>query len=243
MSLQDFFDGVAPALLGSRPIDEVARELYAKEPHRQIDARRLAIYARFCRLHRQDAIEAIYSHCETVAVRTIGRSAWEQLIQRCFSEHPMREVELNANSAVWPEFLARTKPAGLPAWVIPLADFEWWEWQTRSAPDVPPASGTSLRLSPTVEVRPYPYDFVTWADDGAVGDPREEATIVIFWRDQDLDLRRENATELELLVLKSIVEGSRLSDADLRRHGLSRSEVHETIDDLRQAGILEGRAR
>jgi hypothetical protein len=242
VSLQDFFDGVAPALLGQRPVADVARELYANEPRRQVDAKRLAIYARFCTIHRQEAIEGIFSHTQAVAERTIGKPAWEQLIERFFTERPMREVEINANSATWPEFLATTKPAGLPDWIAPLADFEWWEWQTRIAPDSPLSPDTPLRLNPTVEVRPYPRDFVTWLDEGAEGEPHEESTLVIFWRDADFDVRRENANALELLILKSIVEGSKLSAAELRRQGLARSDVNETIDDLREAGILEGRA-
>lgn len=243
MSLKAFFDGVAPALLGSKPVAEVALDLYALEPQRQVDANRLEIYARFCRVHRQEAIEGIFARCQTAVERIFGRETWEALIEQCFARHPMRDVEMNANAVVWPEFLAGVSEVRLPRWLAPLADFEWWVWQTRIAPDAQEPAGETLRLNPTVEVRPYAFDFVSWAEEGGVGEPREQQSLVIFWRDAELDVRRENATPLELFVLKSVVEGTNPSKADLRRQGITPGNLEATIADLREAGILEGGAR
>ena len=244
MKLDGFFDAVAPVLLGTVPPAEAARTLYAGEPGREVDAGRLAIYARFCRTHRYSLIEDLYPHCRTVVERERGRNVWEQLVDAYFLRHPMHHVELNANGADWPAFLSIEPPVpALAPWLPALADLEWWEWQTIIAAD-PPAGEDArtgpLRFAPTLELRQYGYDLVDWIDDGIEGAPEETPTFVLFWRDSEFSMRRENAGPIEMMVLKSLAEGAALTPALLKSLGVERALVDETIEDLRAAEILHG---
>jgi hypothetical protein len=231
MSLARFFEEIAPVMLGTVPAAERASAL-------AVDPNRLAIYQRFCRTHRFEAIEGLFPHCQAV----VAPSAWPGLVEDYFQRHPMWHVELNANAAQWPEFLAAEAAArSLPSWLSELADFEWWEWQTLIAPDdaADPRVGP-LRIAPSLELRPYTRDFIAWIDNDRKGEPAEEATIVLFWRDEALDLRRETASQIELLVLKSLATGEALTRPLLKQLGIRRAAIDETITDLRDAGILHG---
>src|SRR5205823_3576565 len=126
------------------------------------------------------------------------------------------------------------------------------EWRARMAPDAAPDDGDTpdgggtapdagpLRIAPTVELRPYAWDFVTWID-GAPADERAEApppgdVLVLFWRDRALEPRREVAQPLELLVLKAVSEGH--ADGAGARPIVDEGAWRDTVADLHAAGIL-----
>ena len=84
--------------------------------------------------------------------------------------------------------------------------------------------------------------------DQFVGDTKIEHVIVVEddyegflsaadpddWRDPELDPRSAAASDLELLLVKRVLEGAPVLD------GLGGPEAGETLDDLRAAGILLG---
>jgi hypothetical protein len=231
MSLNRFFESIAPVLLGASSAQERASAL-------QVDARRLAIYERFCRSHRFEAIESIFPHC----CAAVPAAEWPALVEAYFRRHPMQHVELNTNAAKWPEFLAsEVASRALPGWLPELADFEWWEWQTIIAPNESDdgASGP-LRIASSVELRPYQYDFIDWIENDRSGEPAAAQTFVLFWLDPDLTLRREKASQVELLLLKSVATGEALTKPLLKELGVSQQEINATLLDLREAGILRG---
>ncbi len=244
MKLQDFFATVGPFLHGRASHADTVRTLYgAPQGRAEVDARRLAIYGRFARLHRFEVADSIYPHLRRAVLAHGGEAAWERLVEAHFQRHPMRHFELNTNAVHLPEFLqGYVQEEGLPAWLPELADFEWWEWRTLIAPNDAPEEGSGPRLSASVELRPYAHDLVEWLDTPA--DERPEAPeagerIVLFWRTPDFRLRRENTSPLELLVLKAVSEGLTLGDAAASA-GASREALEETFQDLARAGILVG---
>lgn len=240
MKLSDFFATVGPFLQGRASHAETVRSLYgAPEGSQAVDARRLAIYGRFARLHRFEVVDGIFPHLRRALVERGGRAAWERLVETYFERHPMRHFELNANGVHLPEFLQTyAGQQGLPAWAAELADFEWWEWQALIAPSE--GEGSGPRISSTVELRPYAHDFVDWlstpADARAPG-PEARESLVLFWRDMDFRPRRENASPEELLVLKAAAEGLALGDV-AATSGMPREELEATYADLVGAGIL-----
>ena len=243
MTLADFFSAIAPYLEGHASHDHAARALFSPASDEN-DVRRLAIYGRFCRIHRLEALEFTYPWCRAVILRTLGADGWERLVESYFRAHPMFHVELNENGAELASFLAGLAgqpEAGLSEWLAELADFEWWEWRTRSAPDsdedAHPDLGP-LRLAATVELRPYRWDFVSWCDGLRDGEPEARSCVVLFWRDRDLDLRREDCSPLELGALKWVAEG--LSAATLAEAGIDRKALSATLEDLRAAGVILG---
>lgn len=240
MSLSSFFAAIGPYLEGRVDAGEARRALWGEPVPAAAarDAERLSIYGRFCRIHRFEALQGAYPYVRAAVLRVAGADAWERLVEAYFSAHPMHHVELNENGASLALFLdGYTAGAGLPAWLAELADFEWWEWCTRVAPDEladeEPGAGP-LRLASTVEVRPYRWDFASWIDDASEEVGRDEApcaqdVYILFWRDPDLDPRREPATLAELRVLKCVSEGAAVP-----------ADAGETLADLRAAGILLG---
>lgn len=223
MKLSRFFQTIAPYLEGRAGLEPTTRALFGEQP--PPDAKRLAIYERFCRSHRQTALSV-----HSLLRELVGREKWAELVEAYFVEHPMQHVEINENGAQLAAFLG-ARP-GVPKLWAALADFEWWEWQTLVAPDAPgdasPDEGP-LRLGATVDVRPYAWDFVSWADADGPRAPEPEAkeVLVLFWRNRSLDGRRALASRDELLVLKAVTEG-----AEVARD--------ETFDDLHRAGIILG---
>jgi hypothetical protein len=69
--------------------------------------------------------------------------------------------------------------------------------------------------------------------------PQAGETVVLFWRDRELDPRREPATAVELATLK-LVDERRADAAGARAIGLDPRLLDETIDDLWAAGVLVG---
>jgi hypothetical protein len=243
VKLSQFFATVTPYLEGRVGHDETVKALYGKPQGRTaVDAKRLAIYQRFARIHRFEVVESVYLNLRDLARERQGDEAWEALVETYFQRYPMKHFELNANGAAFPEFVAAyAKEQGLPAWYAELADFEWWEWQAIIAPD-DDGTQSGPRLSPTVELRPYAYDFVEWL----AADPSERAhepeaadNLVIFWRDREHTLRREKASQLELAVLKAVAGQLTLGDLAAGT-GLPLAELQETYRDLADADILLG---
>lgn len=232
MSLARFFEAIAPTLLGEEPASQSAARL-------GVDPKRLGVYERFCRAHRFAVIESVFPYCRDA----VSPERWPVLVEAYFRRHPMTEVELNANGARWPEFLAEEAQArALPEWLPELADLEWWEWQTSIAPNETAAPDEGpLRFASCLELRPYGYELIEWIESGRTGAPARGQTVVVFWRDPELKVRRETASPLELLVLKSVASGERLDEPVLAGLGLSRDAVEETLRDHLDAGILLGR--
>jgi hypothetical protein len=243
VKLEDFFSRIGPFLRGQASHADTVRALYGTPEGKTVqDARRLAIYGRFARLHRFEVVDSIFPHLRRAVVARGGEAAWDALTETYFQRHPMRHFELNTNAVHLPEFLqGYAEEAGLPAWMPELADFEWWEWQAIVAPGED-AEADGPRISATVELRPYTHDFVGWLDaPEAERAPEPEAgeCIVLFWRSPQQRLRRENATPEELLVLKAVAEGYTLGDAAAAA-GASLEALEATFDDLARAGILVG---
>ncbi len=253
-----FFAQIGPFLHGAASHAETAGALYGA-PADAVTARhaeRLAIYGRFCALHRLEALKvfeateaAARQHAESRDGREAAAAAWSRLVERYFVAHPMHHFEINQNGEFFPEFLAATlaaEPEALPPFIAELADFEWWEWLVIIAPDADsdqPADAGPLRLSSTVDLRPYHYDFVGWLDAepderGAAPEPGEH--IVFFWRDRTLRGRRERALPLELILVKAILEGMRIDEELAAQVGVDFAELSETLADLHAAGIVLG---
>jgi hypothetical protein len=249
--LAEFFAAVGPFLEGRVDEDTAARALYGDAAAGSEAARarraRLALYGRFCRLHRHSVLESVYEQTHATVLRLGGEAGWDALVEDYFRAHPMRHFELNANGAGLPGFLGDyARGRGWPEYLAELADLEWWWWQMLIAVDDPGDDesgdqGRRLRLASTTELRPYRHDLVTWLDTGeepTSEGPAARATIVLFWRDRDLYARRENATEIELLVLKAVSEGQ--FPAALIEAGLPQDDVLATLADLSRAGVILG---
>jgi hypothetical protein len=249
--LAEFFAAVGPFLEGRVDEETAARALYGDAAEGSEGARarraRLGLYGRFCRLHRHSVLESVYHQTRATALRLGGEAGWDALVEDYFRDHPMRHFELNANGAGLPGFLVEyARGRGWPDYLAELADLEWWWWQMLIAADDPEddeasVEGRRLRLASTAELRPYRHDLVSWLDAGeepASEGPAARATIVLFWRDRDLDARRENATQIELLVLKAVSEGR--FPAALIEAGLPQGDVMATLADLSRAGVILG---
>ena len=250
MKLDEFYRRIAPFLLGETDHAAVVPALWGDKPPVP-DAARLRIYGRFCQNHRSEALDGVFGACRTAVVASLGAAAWTQLTEDYFRAHPMHHFELNRNGEHFADFLAAdvtpARPPGWPPFLAALADLEWWEWQVVSMLDNPddaePATGP-LRLGSSVELRPYAWDLVSWLDDHAEADrppaPEATPTVVLFWRDDDLDARRENTSPLELLIIKAVVESVPLGGELAARLGVPLQELAETAADLQAAGVLLG---
>jgi hypothetical protein len=231
MTLDDLLAGIAPLLEGQATLPEAAEKLYGAAWRDSADAQRLSIYAAFCAQHRLDALTHVYADTRRAIVAEQGEAAWERIVARYFLKNPMHHVELNENGVHFSTFI-RDNASELAPWLPELADFEWWEWQTRNAARDGDERAGPLRLSKTVEARPYHFDFVGWLEGSGTVAPESVETLVIFWRDRDDDTRRENLCAVELAVIAAVVNGAPLEARD-----------QEAIDDLSTAGILVGSER
>ncbi len=254
MRLSDFYSRIAPFLLGEASHPQAVESLYGQHAPSP-DADRLAIYGRFCRLHRHETIEGVFSTLQKCLTRQLGEECWSSLIAAYFRAHPMHHFELNHNAAAFPQFLQTADLPSLlgdrqlPEFAAELADFEWWEWQTFTAKDDEAdrdLDGGALRLHSSVELRPYQYDFVGWLDDcdedARPMEPEREATMVLFWRSRSLAARRDRVSPVELQVIKAVFEGVPIDEALARQIGVPLPELAELLLDHHRAGIVIGSA-
>lgn len=247
--LQPFFAILGPFLLGKASHGDTVQRLYGDAAcgPAKTDAERLAIYGRFCRTHRHQAL-SLFSATRQAIVDGLGEPAWDELVERYFVAHPMHHFELNQNGEHFPQFLAERladpEATELPPFVAELADFEWWEWQVRVAPDDQDEEESGpLRLAGTVDLRPYHHDFVAWLDsepDARAATPEAGDTLVLFFRDRSLAARREPVQPLELVILKALIEGIPLDEALAAQVGVAWADLAATLDDLHAAGIVVG---
>ncbi len=249
MKLAAFFEQIGPLLEGKESYTEVAARLYGDPPAPALarDARRLRIYGRFCALHRHEVIEFVCTETRAQVVALAGAAVWEELIDGYFRAVPMHHPELSANGDGWVEHLAAQAPArGLPTWLAELSDLEQAEFRTGVAADDPADAagpGGPLRIASTVDLRPYQHDLVEWLDHDAEAGPRPSApearaVAVLFWRDGELDRRRENTSPLELAVLQAVTQGVE----PRAKTGVDEADLREVVEDLRAAGVLLGGA-
>lgn len=252
MRLANLVSTMGPYLVGRAPHAQVALDLLGEQAGGP-ESERLRIYGEFCRQHRFDAVDHVFAHCRAAVVALAGEGAWEELIERYFQAHPMHHFELNWNGRHLPAFLAERQPVSqdaLPPFLPELADFEWWEWQTYVAQDdaADGAAGEGpLRVASTVELRPYRYDLLGWIEHRAThqfhSSPEAVQSIVLFWRDADLDLRRAPASHLEMMILKAVIENIPIDQAFAMQLGLPVDSVAACLRDLHAAGILCGALR
>jgi hypothetical protein len=245
VTLAAFFEQIGPFLEGKESHPEAAARLYGDPPDPALarDARRLRIYGRFCKLHRHEVIELVCTETRAQVVALAGDAVWEELVDGYFHAVPMRHAELSANGDGWVEYLAAQAAArGLPAWLAELSDLEQAEFRVGVVADDPAdAAQGALRISSTVDLRPYQHDLVEWLDHDPGDGPRPaapaaRAVAVLFWRDPDLDRRRENASPQELAVLQAVMQGR----DPCALAGADPGEVREVVEDLGAAGVLLG---
>ncbi len=233
MRLGEFFAAMEPVLVGRQSVAEAATKL-------GVDPRRLEVYATFCDNHRRDLLAAIYPGVK----RALG-ARWVATYRAFFLARPPREWELNANAEPLVGWLRDEAAAErLPAWLVELADLEWWEWAVQVAPsDAPPFSGAAEhRVSAGVAVRSYVHDVVGWADAERRGlrAPARAPAVVVFWRTGDGGVRREQVRAVELLAIKAAVEGKRLADA-ARAADIGLEAATAAAADLVARGVLVAR--
>ncbi len=185
--MKALLDRLSAALEGNAPAPE--------------DIPHFDIYQRFCARHRDTALRHVFAYCCEV----LG-DRWPATVEAYFRSHPMHHVEINENGDRFAEFL---KDEG---WLSELADFEWWEWRTRTT-----AGQLQGRLGDTVELRPYHYDFIDWDRSGP---PTQRDTLVVFWRDRKNQPRRERVTAEELSVLRIAFAGGEAMTDDLVAAGI-----------------------
>ena len=254
MKLAAFYQQIGPFLLGNASHEETVSALYGSAPP-QPDAERLRIYGHFCRNHRHEVLDGIFTALHALIEQRCGPAGWAQIVAAYFAAHPMHHFELNHNAASFPSFLAQVLSSAehplralLPDCAAELADFEWWEWQTFSGQDSPsdvPMDAGPLRLHSSVDIRPYHFDLLDVFDgEDADADrpmlPSAKDSLVLFWRDRKLSSRREPVSALELQILKAIHEGRAIDAVLATQLTVCIDELAETASDLHRAGILIG---
>ena len=230
MRLGEFFAAIEPALVGRAGVAETAATL-------GVDPRRLEVYATFCDNHRRDLLASIYP-----GVRRALGARWAATYRAFFLARPPRDWELNGNAEPFVEWLGAEVRAGrLPAWLVDLADLEWWEWAVQVAPSAAPmfAGDAEHGACAGAAVRTYVHDVVGWADAERRGlrAPARRASVVVFWRTAAGGVRRERARALELLAIKASVEGKRLGEAALAA-GVDASAAFAAAAEAVKRGIL-----
>lgn len=239
--LAGFLDAIAPLLLGEEGVEQTRARLFPGR-ERCADAERLALLERSCRKHRHAVLEGVYPELRATVLRAGGEGRWAEVVEAYFGAHPMFCAELGANGVHLPGFLAAEGGAlGLPPFAAALADLEWWEWRTATAPDDPadaaPEAGP-LRIAGSVEARVYAWDLVGWLDrgEGARPDaPTARPVTVLFWRDRALVARRRDAGWQDLRALRAVQDGAPAAPA-----GTARSAWRHTLEALWAEGVLLG---
>lgn len=245
MSLARFFDEIGPYLLGQRDHDEATQRLYG-DAAKGLDAERLSIYGRFCRIHRREILESVYPYCHETLIKLRGEEGWWSIVERYYVAHPMHHFEFNQNGIYFTQFVPSLVASGeLPPFLSELADFEWWEWLTDGRLDEPGDADLErgpLRLHSSVDLRPYGHDLISWIDDDerASEGPERRDNVVLFYRNRELRPQREAATGLQMLIIKAVVEEVPLDAGLAKQLGIPHEALTQAVTELREAGVLLG---
>ena len=193
MNLDHFFLTMQPLLSGRATASAVARSL-------GVNAERLALYGRFCHVHRHATLEGVFSPVKA----RVEPARWPSLVADYFAVHPAHHWELNANGQAFAGFV-RTQP-DLQPWLWQLADLCWWEHAAFVAPNAPEQPHTRDRLHPTVMLRAYTHDVVDLLAADDADPPFEKPTVVLIWRSSQLQVVMQPVAGAALVVIKAVVE-------------------------------------
>ncbi len=86
-----------------------------------------------------------------------------------------------------------------------VADFELWSSKVDVAASTleAPTAG-AWRLAPTLELRAYAHDLVSWMEEESIKAPDPRETRVLLWRDLMRFARYDRLGTLELEILKAV---------------------------------------
>jgi hypothetical protein len=243
MRLAEFFSIMEGMMAERTRAAEVATRFYGPEPGR---ARRLlAIYESMPRLRRAETLAFVFPRTRAWFARGRHAHAWVELGTSYYAQAPWRAVKPLPNCAGFPAFLAGVAGTrGFEPWLAELADAEWWLHQVRGAVDDPrDGEGGPLRLSSTVEVRPYRVDLTEWIEEAEVVKPEPPPAreiLALFWRNAKLVACLRTIGGNHVRVLGAVRKGIALTPAFASALGVGADELAATVRRFRAIGILAG---
>lgn len=211
-----------------------------------VDPARLAIYRDFVAGHVRSVLDKNYVYLR----RLFEPARWDELTRGYFLAHPSRDWELNQAARGFGDFLEAERAAGragVEAFHVVLAAFEWEELATYLSETELPVPATGRIPNPTLSVLELPFDvpgFIAThgVDEMSPATPLpallSEPLACVMYRDPaDLYTRWEAVTPELAFALKVAAEG--LSDeAAARGSGEPLARVRELIADAAERGVI-----
>ena len=229
-------------LRGSTTPEEAAVALGAS-------AERLRLYQGMVKNHTRVLLEKTY----TALPGLLGSEVWGSLVDDYFREHPAGHYELNANGAMFRDFLEGRRlegDAGLTGFHVDLAELEWREWEVYSSEAVNPPRDTmdGPILNPTLLVLSLDWPAADWLEswrraeaDGDVPPPipTESApeTVLVFRHPETFRAVFYKGTDDLLFPVKMIHEGIDVGEA-ARLSGLQEETVEEFVAYAAEIGLV-----
>lgn len=206
MKLEDAISKMVPLLRGRASLHDTADALGADDT----TTRGLGVYEEIARMARTGLLESMFPHSYEATLRELGRARWEAIVEQFFEEHPERHYLRRLNAGAFVGFAREL--SDLPTWVVELVDFEWAEWRAERN-DAPTSREPGLRQAPSLELRRYQHDLVTWLDtQEKLGAPERRAIDCAFWQDATGQSFRCSLSP-ELFAALGAVRGSEPADA------------------------------
>lgn len=196
---------------------------------------------------RLSSMGSIYQECRWSVSKLKGELGWRRLAMLFLCSEPEHDSLITGCYATFPNFLkVFSESEALPPWLSGLADFELWARRVRLAlegpKDLDPDKGP-LRLASNMELRDYHYDFVEWLaqlEQDRPEVPSMKRTIVLFCRDRELRARYANAGQLDIWILKAVLQGKGWDLLARPPKGITREQFEHAFVALWQAGVILG---
>lgn len=243
MNLHEVYAALAPVVLAGGDPKDAARRLFPSARDCD-DAERLAAYASCAAGKRAAFFTSFFPLTRSAVLRSHGEVEWTRLCLNYVRAHPATQPMVIRDMMQFPAYLAdrvarvgdEAPPAGgpgdggaepvaateraiLPPWLAELADFELVAHVVRldAAEDEADGPRGAFAFAPTLELRDYAFDLVTWVNGRAelpAGEPGAKRTLVAFLRSREGKVTRLALGRRHLEVLRALRRGGVAPERD-----------------------------
>ncbi len=249
ISLKETIETMHALLRGKLPLERAAALLGMKEE-------RLAVYPSFVKGHMRNILDKNYA---TLAALLVG-DVWEGLASDFYDGYPSPYYELNANAAVFVDFLRGELDAGRPGLTpahVEIAELEWQEFATYADPrEIPPPEDLEeLTLNPTLAVLQFTHPVAAFvaafreAEQGADNEKAAamtppslpetpESEIVLIFRHPETDLVETMPTTEALLFAFKMTHDALSPAQAAKESGLDETKVIAILDEAVEVGLV-----
>lgn len=206
---------------------------------------RFALYAQIVRNNHLSIVNKVYAFCRASVEGPLRASTWkwDDMVSAYLRDCPPGHWEPNQVAAEFADWLQARAGTEAP-WLWELAQYEWAEFATYTAPDTldeDQSSAAGWSLEPTVNALACQFGIGEWVKAKGYDSDRppeaDEHVLLVFRDARTLQCRFLRATPWTTLAILSLESGDDPMAAAIGQ-GVSEERARQALSELAEIGLL-----